>query len=102
MTFSVVLEPVAINDVQLAIDYYDDKELGLGNKFEEVLNLALISLTINPHFQKRYRGIHCLPLKKFPYMIHFTIDEEVKTVIIRAVFHTSQNPDLWKDRWENE
>lgn len=31
-------------------------------------------------------------------MIHFTIDDENKIVVIRAVFHTPRNPDIWLKR----
>jgi plasmid stabilization system protein ParE len=31
-------------------------------------------------------------------MIHYTIDEKDKTIIVLAVLHTSRNPELWKNR----
>lgn len=31
-------------------------------------------------------------------MIHFTINEVDKIVIVRAVFHTSLNPEKWTER----
>jgi hypothetical protein len=31
-------------------------------------------------------------------MIHYIVDDHNKTVIISAVFHTSLNPDRWKER----
>jgi toxin ParE1/3/4 len=31
-------------------------------------------------------------MKKFPFIVFYTIDEELKIIIIKAVFHTSQNP----------
>ncbi len=37
-----------------------------------------------------------LPLSKFPYMIHFSVDEYKNKVFIEAIFNTSQNPD---DHW---
>ena len=98
MIYRIVIEPIAIEDMQQAIDYYDKQQIGLGKKFENTLNKHLISLQKNPFFRIRYDNVRCLPIKKYPYMIHFTVQEEAKTIIIRAVFNTYRNPDIWKDR----
>ena len=37
-------------------------------------------------------------LKVFPFMIHYTVDEDNKTVIVSAVLHTSRDPQEWKKR----
>lgn len=39
-----------------------------------------------------------LPLAKvkdFPYLIHFTINDSLKIILIIAVIHTSRNPETW-------
>jgi toxin ParE1/3/4 len=98
MAYSIVLEPLSLQDIQQGIDYYDDQQIGLGEKFEAAVNKHLISLGKNPFFQVRYDNVHCLPVKKYPYMIHFTINESDKTVTVRAVFHTSLDPEKWTNR----
>jgi len=75
-----------------------NKGLGWGLTFEEELNSHFSSIQINPFFQIRYDDVHCLPLKKHPYMVHFTINEADKKVTIRAVFHTAQDPEKWRHR----
>jgi len=89
MAFSIYVDPKAIWDIQEAIDYYDEQQPGLGARFEATLNQHLLLLEKNPFFHKRYDDIRCLPLKKFPYMVHFTVDEKKYLVIIRAVFQFS-------------
>ena len=98
MAYSVVIEPVALQDIQQGIDYYDDQQIGLGEKFEAAVNKHLVSIEKNPFFQVRYDNVHCLPVKKYPYMIHFTINEADKVVTVRAVFHTSLDPEKWTER----
>lgn len=98
MAYNVVIEPVALQDIQQGIDYYDDQQIGLGEKFEVAVNKHLVSIEKNPFFQVRYDDVHCLPVKKYPYMIHFTINEADKTVTVRAVFHTSLDPEKWTER----
>ncbi len=75
MSYSTILDPRALFDIQEAIDYYEDQEPGLGERFESALNQSILMLEQTPFFQVRYDNIHCLPLKKYPYMIHFSIDE---------------------------
>ena len=98
MPYNIVIEPEALQDVQRAIDYYDDQQTGLGKKFEAALNEHLVSLEKSPFFQVRYDNVHCLPIKKYPYMIHFTVSEVDQKVTVRALFHTSLDPEKWMER----
>jgi toxin ParE1/3/4 len=96
LAYNILLEPDAILDIQEAIDYYDQQQAGLGKKFETVLNKHFATLQQNPFFQIRYDRVHCLPLKNYPYMIHFTIGENEEIIIVRAVLHTALSPKKWK------
>ena len=98
MSFTLVIDPRAVRDIQEAIDYYDEQQAGLGARFEAALNKHLLTLEKNPFFRIRYDEVHCLPVKQFPYMVHFTIDQDKQVVAIRAVFHTSIDPERWKGR----
>ncbi len=98
MAFTLVIDPRAIRDIQEAIDYYDEQQAGLGKRFEAVLNKHLLTLAKTPLFHIRYDDVRCLPVKKFPYMVHFTVDETQQVVTVRAVFHTSRDPKNWKKR----
>jgi hypothetical protein len=91
--FEIIIDPKANTEIQNAIDYYDEKVAGLGKKFLNQIQNSLATLEINPFFQKRYSEVRCLPVKGFPYMIHFTVDETTRIIKIRAVLHTSLNPD---------
>jgi hypothetical protein len=87
----------AIRDIQSGIDWYEAQQVGLGNSFFDALHQHLSTLTTMPHFQIRYaQTVRCLPVNKFPYMIHYTVDDKAKTVIIRAVFNTFRDPSTWK------
>lgn len=94
--FTVNLDSRAIQDIQEAIDYYEEQLEGLGEKFEYYLNKAILAMEKNPLYQIRYDQIRCLPIKKFPFMMHFTVDEENYLVFIHAIINTSKNP---KENW---
>jgi len=97
MAFTLFIDMRAISGIQEAIDYYDEQQTGLGKRFEAELNSLLVFLEDNPFFRIRYDHVRCLPMKKFPYMVHFTIDERKQLVVVRAVFHTSVNPQRWEE-----
>lgn len=92
--FKIVIDPQAAIDMQNAIDYYDSKQIGLGEKFYHALVEYLESLASNPYYQIRYKKARAITIKSFPYyQIIFFLDEELKTVFVNAVFNCAQNPD---------
>lgn len=82
-------------DIQEAIDYYESKQSGLGEYFYQVIDEHLDTLSKNPFFEIRYKDYRGLPIKKFPFIIFYFIDEKVKTVYIMSVFNTSLNPSKY-------
>jgi toxin ParE1/3/4 len=95
MGFTISIDQRALHDIQEAINYYDNLQVGLGRKFERALNKYFLALEKNPFFRVRYDQVRCLPIKKFPYMVYFTVVEDEKMVIIHAVFHTSLDMQKW-------
>ncbi|MDR9415750.1 MAG: hypothetical protein RI564_05670 [Gracilimonas sp.] len=98
MAFEAVLDPRAIQDIQEGIDYYDDQEIGLGEIFEETIHEHIKKLKHIPFFQMRYDTVRCLPVSKFPYMIHFTVNEEKETITVHGVINTHIDPKNWVHR----
>ncbi|MFZ1676517.1 MAG: type II toxin-antitoxin system RelE/ParE family toxin [Saprospiraceae bacterium] len=95
MKYKILINPKAKIDIQTAIQWYNNKSLGLGKIFHLFLKSQIEVLKSNPFFQVRYSNVRCLPLRKYPYMIHFTVDESKNEVRIRAVFNTSMDPKKW-------
>ena len=98
MGFTLFIDPRAIQDIQEAIDYYDEQQAGLGQQFEAAVNKHLLTLEKNPFFRIRYDDVRCLPINKFPYMVHFTVDEDHQVVTIWSVFHTALDPKKWQGK----
>jgi len=71
----------------------------LGFRFVENVKERINKLPLNPFaFAIRYDNVRCVLVEKFPYMLHYRIDEKESIIEIIALFHTSRNPDLWNDR----
>ncbi|OOG75374.1 hypothetical protein B0E43_10370 [Algoriphagus sp. A40] len=96
--FNVVISEEAAIDIEDAVYFFENKVIGLGLRFSVELKSHLDTLELNPFFQVRYKNVRCLPMKNFPFLIHFTINEKENEVNVRAVFHTSLNPKIWSRR----
>ncbi len=65
--------------------------------FLNSVNNSFSILEENPFYQIRYDDVRCLPIKKFPFMAHFTVDEIELLVKVYALVNTYRNPEkFWK------
>lgn len=91
--YKVIFSSHALNDIEDAVSYYNGQQKGFGKKFAAQVQMALKSVKNNPHFASvRYDDVRCAMVPKFPYLVHYTIDEQTRTVIIAAVYSTHQKP----------
>ena len=99
--FTVDIEPGAIDDIQNAIDYNNSRKSGLGKRFYETVDKHFKFLAKNyTLFAIRYDDIRCMPVENFPYLIHYRVLQSQKTVSVKAIFCTHENPDKWGKRIE--
>lgn len=95
MIFEIFQYPEADQDILTAVNYYKEISNSTASNFEKQLSKAYDLLERNPFFQIRYDDVRVLPLKKFPYIILFHIDEIKKIVFVISVFCTHQNPEKY-------
>jgi len=81
MPFTIKIETESEQDIQQGINWYNQQEPGLGRSFHKAVKQHFEKLRKNPFFQIRYDDIHCLPLKRFPFMIHYTIQEDSRLLL---------------------
>lgn len=74
-------------------EYYESLSEGLGTKFFNEYQDYVDTLYTFPFFEEKYQIVRTLPLKKFPYTIHFTVDEVNKIVSVHAVTSNHQDPN---------
>ena len=91
--YKMVIAPRALQEIQDAIDHYNGKQKGLGKRFFSGVKKTIEVIRKSPFYQIRYDDVRCLLVKKFPYMLHFTISEKDRIIFVHAVIHTSLNPD---------
>lgn len=96
--YRAIILPLAKLDILEAVTWYNSKQKGLGKLTQEVRSKVSFIRKSPKATTVRYDDTRCVVLDVFPFMIHYTIDESNKLIIIAAVFHTSLNPERWKNR----
>lgn len=97
--YNSVILPLAKEDIRDAARWYNKQSRGLGKRFTSEVRDSIQFIKQNPTACSiRYDEVRTVVLRVFPFMIHYTVDEANKTVIISAVLHTSRDPEVWKKR----
>jgi len=91
--FEIIILLRADLEVDKIAEYYESLSDGLGTKFFNEYQKYVDTLNSFPFFEEKYNIVRTLPLKKFPYTIHFTVDEINKIVAVHAVTSNYQDPN---------
>ena len=98
MQFNYQLSLEAENDILESYVWYENQQVGLGERFLQVLDEAKEAILANPIsyriiFKKKIRAYH---LAGFPFSIYYSIEGNELNVL--SVFHMARHPQEWKKR----
>ncbi len=84
-------------DVREVVLWYNLQRQGLENEFLKNLNESVDQIKEYPfHYQKYFREIRSIILKRFPYRLIYKVIGN--RIVIIGIFHTSRNPKLIRKR----
>jgi plasmid stabilization system protein ParE len=87
----------ALFDIEEITLWYEDQREGLSFDFELCLEVGINEIQRTPSaFQKRYKQVKIRFINRFPFGIHYIVNDEIITII--GVFHTSRSPSNWLKR----
>ena len=87
-------------DFDNSYEYYAIESQKVADNFYRQVNQSLKTISDNPQgFQRVFKNIRRYVIKKFPFVIYYRVENT--TIQIIAVFHTSRNPEIWKQRIDN-
>ena len=99
MAYKIIYAAEVYDDLQKSIDWYNEKQFGLGSRFFKAVKEQISRIMKTPYgVAVRYEEFRCAKVKGFPYMIHFKIFPEINTIKVTAVFSTHRDPEIWKGR----
>ena len=100
MTFRVVIEAEAERELIEAVDFYDGREPGVGQRFARDLRACFKIFCKHP---ERFRRVSRLTRKvrlpkPWPYAVFFVIKPAASEIIISTIWHDARNPAALRRR----
>ncbi len=100
MSWEIIFHRDSRYEFDEAYDFYESKQIGLGEDFAKGIQDEIDSLSMNLKIHARvYRDVRKAVVHRFPYCIYYTIESDRVRII--SVFHAKRDPNLWKNRVED-
>ncbi len=97
--YQSIILPLAKEDIRETAEWYNKHQKGLGKRFIAEVREKVHFIKHNPKASNvRYNSVRTAVLNVFPFMVHYTIDEKNKTIVVSAILHARRDPKLWKSR----
>lgn len=97
MSFGLIITPQAQGHIDAGYIWYENQELGLGEKFFDILDMYFDRIiTLPASHPAKYDTIRVATIKEFPYLIIYEIVDS--DIVVYSVFHTAQHPKQRFDR----
>jgi plasmid stabilization system protein ParE len=98
---TVSYHPAAEQEYLEAIDYYEEREPGLGLDFATEVVAGVERILANPDAWPLIDvGIRRALLRRYPYGVVYAIADD--SIFILAVMHLHRSPGYWKSREGSE
>jgi toxin ParE1/3/4 len=100
MMFQAVIGEAAEREFTAAVDFYDEREPGVGQRFAQDVRAFFRTVCQDPDrfpFASRLTRKAKLP-KPWPYSVYFVVKRETSEVIISAIWHGARNPAELRQR----
>ncbi len=97
MIEKVVILPEALDDLVESRTWYEDRSVGLGDRFLDRVNEGIDRIRKNPELYERvYKDYRRAIVHRFPYVIFYEFS--VDTITVYSVCHSAQDPQKWRRR----
>ena len=93
MTFRVVIEEEAEREFAEAVNFYDGREPGLGQRFaRDVRDVFRVACKDPERFSRASRLTRKAKVLNWPYSVYFAIKVETSELVITTIWHGARNP----------
>jgi plasmid stabilization system protein ParE len=95
--YNLELSNEAEDDFDESYEYYSFKSTKIADNFFNIINASFSDISNNPfQYQNIFKDVRKYVVRKFPFIIYYQINNI--SIRIIAIFHTSRNPLIWKER----
>ncbi len=97
MVVELIIAPEALQDVDEAYCWYEDRRPGLGEDFLSSVDACIQAICRTPELHAiAHEEFRRALVRRFPYAVFYEYTGEKVTVY--CIFHTSQDPKKWRNR----
>lgn len=97
MEYKLIVLDAALNDLDIAAEWYHEIYPKLSKDLISIFKQTLIEIQDKPQLsQSLNSGYRKINLRRFPYKVIFRIEKE--NIIVVALAHHKRKPDYWKKR----
>ena len=98
MKYKAIIQIEAVRDFQEAKLWYEETKVnGLVQQFANAVKSTITNLQKYPTaYATRYKNVRIAHTEKFPYAIHFFIDNDL--IVIIAIIYNGRDPKITFDR----
>ena len=94
---NIEFDPLALYEMNDAIEYYNFKLQGLGDRFKDDVKKGIQRIIEYPYaWQQQTTRTRRFLLNSFPYKIIYSVKKD--NIYILAIANTHREPDYWIDR----
>ena len=93
MSYAYILHKHAQNDYEQSLEWYMGRSVDAAEKFVLAIDNALQLICNNPtRWRNKYKNFHEISLKKYPFTIIYTIEEEKSIIVVSSIHHHKRKP----------
>lgn len=93
MTYSYVYAFIAFEEYKEAVSWYLERSNKAAENFVNEINKKIAIICKDPlRYRNTYKEFRETSLRKYPYSIVYSLDEEKKQVVIVSIFHQKRSP----------
>lgn len=97
MIENVIILPEALDDLVEARAWYENRSVGLGDRFLDRVDECVDRIRKNPElYERMYEDYRRAIVHRFPYVVFYELS--VGKITVYSVFHSAQDPQKWRER----